>query len=54
MFRSQIDHHHGDKIFVLTSVTKFNFIDVSACLLLYVCWVLSCLAVAMPFRVWLN
>ena len=33
MFRSQIDHHQGDKIFVLTSVTKFNFIDVAACLL---------------------
>jgi len=27
MFRSQIDHHQGDIIFVLTSVTKFNFID---------------------------
>jgi len=25
MFRSQIDHHQGDTIFVLTSVTKFNF-----------------------------
>ena len=32
MFRSQIDHHQGDKIFVLNSVTKFNFIDVAACL----------------------
>jgi len=31
MFRSQIDHHQGDKIFFLTSVTKFNFIDVAAC-----------------------
>jgi len=29
MFRSKIDHHQGDKIFVLTSVTKFNFIDVA-------------------------
>ena len=24
MFRSQIDHHQGDTVFVLTSVTKFN------------------------------
>ena len=32
MFWSQIDHHQGDTIFVLTSVTKFNFIDVAACL----------------------
>jgi hypothetical protein len=32
MFRSQIDHHQGDTIFGLTSVTKFNFIDVAACL----------------------
>ena len=32
MFRSQIDHHQGNTIFVLTSVTKFNFIDVAACL----------------------
>ena len=23
MFRSQTDHHQGDKIFLLTSVTKF-------------------------------
>ena len=29
MFRSQIEHHYqGDTIFVLTSVTKFNVIDV--------------------------
>ena len=28
MFRSQIDHHQGDTIFVLTLVTKFNFTDV--------------------------
>ena len=26
MFRSQIDHHQGDIIFFLTSVTKFYFI----------------------------
>ena len=30
MFRSQSDHHQGDTIFVLTSVTKV--IDVAACL----------------------
>ena len=29
MFRSQMDHHQGDTIFVLTSVTKFNIIDVN-------------------------
>ena len=27
MFRSQIDHHQGCTIFLLTSVTKFYFID---------------------------
>ena len=35
MFRSQIDHHQGGKIFFLTSVTKFYFIlliNVAACL----------------------
>ena len=32
MFRSRIDHHQGDTIFVLTPVTKFNFSDVAACL----------------------
>jgi len=35
MFRSQIDHHQGGKIFFLISVTKFYFIlliDVAACL----------------------
>ena len=31
MFRSLSDHHQGDTIFVLTSVTKI--IDVAACLL---------------------
>jgi len=36
MFRSQIDHHQGDKIFVLTSVIKFNFIDAAACLQAFV------------------
>ena len=30
MFRSLTDHHQGDTIFVLTSVTKI--IDVAACL----------------------
>ena len=30
MFRSLSDHHQGDTIFVLTSVTKV--IDVAACL----------------------
>ena len=35
MFRSQIDHRQGDKIFLLTSVTKFYFTllsDLAACL----------------------
>jgi hypothetical protein len=27
MFRSQTDHHQGDTIFLLTSVTKFNTIS---------------------------
>ena len=43
MFRSLSDHHQGDTIFVLTSVTKI--IDV-ACLLQCVCWVLSCPVIA--------
>ena len=40
MFRSLSDHHQGDTLFVLTSVTKI--IDVAARLLQCVCWVLSC------------
>jgi len=36
MFRSLSEHHQGDTIFVLTSVTKV--IDVAACLLQCVCW----------------
>jgi uncharacterized protein YabN with tetrapyrrole methylase and pyrophosphatase domain len=32
MFRSQIDQHEGDTIFVLTSLTKIYFIDIAACL----------------------
>ena len=49
MFRSLSAHHQGDTIFVLTSVTKI--IDVAACLLQCVCWVLSCPVIVMPLYI---